>query len=246
LKARARVGISRIALVAALVVVVAVAGVAVYLASAPSARSTSNVTSSTTSASPVNVTVAVVPPAPWISPGETQNYTLIEVSAGGSGLGGALTISVFLPKGLSLVLNQTSVPLVNGTQSIPTKLEADPGLPPGNYSVTVETGSSAVPARNQTFTVQVVQMLVVMQDVGFHPQNVTVAKGTRVTWLNLDTTIGCCDPGNHDVSFTSGANATSPILKRYQSWSYVFGADGVASYYCTIHPFMKGTVTVAG
>ncbi len=243
-----RVGVSRIALIAGLVVVVAVAGIAVYVISAPSTtnRSSSTASTASTATASVNVTLAMVPPMPLISPGQTQNYTLLQVSAEGSDLGGTLAVSVFPPNGLSLILNQTSVPLANGTQPIPTKLKADPGLPPGNYSVTVETGSSTVPARNQTFTVRVVQMLVIMQDLAFHPQNITVAKGTRVTWLNLDSTIGCCDPGNHDVSFTSGANATSPILKRYDSWSYAFGADGVVEYYCTIHPFMKGTVTVSG
>jgi len=236
------------ALAAALVGVVAVAGIAAYFVSAPSTPSTTKVVSSTSSsfAAPLSVTVTVVPPSPLISPGETQNYTLIQVSSAGSASGGTLNVTVFPPKGLSLVLNQTTVPLSNGTQSIPTVLKADPGLSPGNYSMTVETGSSTTPERNQTFRVQVVPMLVTIQDLAFHPQNITLARGTRVTWLNLDSTIGCCDPGNHDVSFTSGANATSPILKRYDTWSYALSADGVVDYYCTIHPFMKGQVTVTG
>ena len=112
--------------------------------------------------------------------------------------------------------------------------------------MTVETFSSTVAAKNQTFTIGVVPMLVIMQNLAFHPQNITVAKGTAVTWLNLDSTIGCCDPGNHDVSFTSGANATSPILTRYENWTYTFGTDVVVDYYCTIHPYMKGQVTVTG
>jgi len=231
-----------------LVAVVAVAGVAAYLATTPSGPSTTTRVSSSSSsvAAPPNFIVTVVPPSPLISPGQTQNYSLIQVSEGASGVGGTLTVSAFSPNGLSLVLNQTSVTLSGSAQSIPVVLKADPGLSTGNYSVTVEISSSTVPAINQTFKVQVVPMLVVMQDLAFHPQNITVTKGTRVTWLNLDSTIGCCDPGNHDVSFTSGANATSPILSRFESWSYAFGTDGVVDYYCTIHPYMKGQLTVTG
>jgi plastocyanin len=71
--------------------------------------------------------------------------------------------------------------------------------------------------------------------------------GTSVSWINLDSTIGCCDPGSHNVVFLSGANAFSPTLKRLDSWSYTFGTQGIVEYYCSIHPLvMKGQVTVAG
>jgi plastocyanin len=250
LRARARVGVSRIALAAALVVVVAVAGVGAYFALTPSGPSTTTRVSSTASTSvvaPQDVTVAVVPPSPWISPGQTQNYSSLQVSAVGPGLNGTVTVRAFPPAGLSLALNQTSVPLSGSPQHIPFVLKAVSGLSTGNYSVIIETSSSTSPARNQTLSVQVVAMLVTMQDLAFHPDNITVAKGTRVTWLNLDSTIGCCDPGYHNVSFTTGANATSPTLSRFQSWTYAFGTTGVVDYYCTIHPaFMKGQVTVTG
>ena len=252
LETRARIGVSRIALAAALVAVVALAGVAAYVAIAPSGQATSTRTSSSTSSStstlaaPPSVTVTAVPPSPLISPGETQNYSSILISAAGPGANATITVRAFPPTGLSLVLNQTSVPLAEVAQSIPIVLKASPGISPGNYTVTIETNSSAVAASNETFKVQVVPVLVIMQDLAFHPANITVARGTPVTWLNLDSTIGCCDPGYHTVSFLSGATATSPILKMFYSWSYTFGTDGVVDYYCTIHPYMKGQVTVTG
>ncbi len=228
--------------------VVAVAGVGAYLAFAPSGPAATTQASSTTtsSASPATVTVTVVPPSPWVSPGETQNYSLVKVSVFGSGPGGTLNLRAFPPSGLSVAFNQTSVQLSAGNQSIPVMLKAAAGLSPGNYSVTIETVSGAGPGANQTFNVQVVPMLVIMQDFAFHPQNLTVTSGTRVTWLNLDSNIGCCDPGEHDVSFSSGANETSPLLSTFETWSYTFGSDGAYGYYCTIHLFMKGQVTVTG
>ena len=168
------------------------------------------------------------------------------MSAAGSGLGGTLAVRAFSPSGLSLVLNQTSVPLSETAESIPVVLKATPGLSPGNYSVTIETSFERHPCKEPDLSVDVVPMLVVMQYPSFHPQNVTVTKGTRVTWINLDSNIGCCDPGEHDVSFLSGANYTSRLISTLQIVSYTFGADGVEDYYCTVHPIMKGQVTVTG
>jgi plastocyanin len=250
LKSEGRVGVSGTALAVALVAVVVVAGVGAYLVLAPSGKPSSSATSSTSTTSTpttaLSVAVAAVPASPLISPGETQNYSSIQVSASGSGLNGTASVSAFAPTGLSLALNQTTIPLSEGGQSIPFVLTASSGISPGNYTVTIQVSSGAAQARNQTFVVRVVPMLVVMLDVAFHPSNITVPKGTAVTWLNLDSTIGCCDPGYHTVSFTTGANATSPVLKRFDSYTYAFGADGVFDYYCTIHPYMKGQVTVTG
>lgn len=249
METRHRIGVSSVVLAAALVAVVAIAGVAAYVTLMPSGHTASTRTSSTSSTStpaPLAVTVTTVPSSPLISPGETQNYSSILVSAAGAGANGTLTMRAFSPSGLSLVLNQTSVPLSDAAQSIPFVMKASPGISPGNYTVTIETSSGGATASNATFKVQVVQMLVIMKDLAFHPANITVGRGTPVTWLNLDSTVGCCDPGYHTVSLLSGANSTSPILKLFNSWSITFGADGVVDYYCTIHPYMKGQVTVTG
>jgi plastocyanin len=241
-------GISTIALAVALAVVIAVAGVAIYVTFAPSGPSTSTSTTtsttSPTSSSPgASLSITMSPRAPLVTPGQTQNYSSIELQATGSG---TVSVSVVAPAGLSLTFNQSSVSLSAGTQSIPVALKADAGLSPRNYTVTVETSSSAFPAEKQNFTIDVVPMLVLMKYPSFFPQNVTVTKGTQVTWINLDSEIGCCDPGEHDVSFLSGGNYTSRLISTFQTVTYTFGTDGVYDYYCTIHPIMMASVTVTG
>ncbi len=67
-----------------------------------------------------------------------------------------------------------------------------------------------------------------------------------MTWINLNGYITCCDPGEHDVSFLTGANYTSPLISTFQTVSYTFANDGTFDYYCTIHPVMKAEVTVTG
>jgi len=76
-----------------------------------------------------------------------------------------------------------------------------------------------------------------VSDYGFSPAAVTIAAGDTVTWTNNGTV-----PAGHNVS---GTGFTSPILKTGQSYSHTFSAPGTFSYVCTLHPFMKGTVTVA-
>lgn len=229
-------------------VVVAVAGIAVYVTSAPTGtpRTTQTASSANLPSAPV-FAIGVSPASPLIAPGQTENYSSISVTALGPGLNGTLAIKANAPSGISVLLNKTSASLADGSQSIPFGLKADGNLTPGKYNVTVEASSASLQPASLTFTVDVVPVLVIIKNEAFFRQNITVHAGTAVSWINLDSTIGCCDPGNHNVVFLSGANGSSPTLKRLDSWSYQFATPGVVEYYCSIHPLvMKGQVTVTG
>ncbi len=70
----------------------------------------------------------------------------------------------------------------------------------------------------------------------FVPATVTVSAGSTVTWTNQDS-------APHTVTsetdlFDSGR------LSINDSSSYAFTDRGTFSYYCTIHPYMKGEVIV--
>jgi plastocyanin len=240
------VGVSRIALTLVVVVMVAVAGFALYAAlgttNAPTDTHTSSQAGGSSTVSAVGI--ALNPAAPVIAPGQTQNYSSIVVS--GTAANGSLSLELVAPPGLSFLPNMTSVSLSSSPQSISLVIKAAPGLSTGKYRVTVEAKSTVVSSENRTFSVQVVPALVLLQALAFHPQNITVPLGTNMTWINLDSNIGCCDPGYHTVVFVSGANASSPQMKRFDTWSYQFNAAGEVDYFCSIHPYMKGQVTVTG
>lgn len=235
---------------AALVVVVVVAGVAVYVATAPAHRSTTSTVSTTSStsstASAPQLSLTAVPPTPLISPGEIQNYSTIDVATTETGLSGTENLTVTAPAGLTVDLNQTSFPLSSLPLVIPVTLKAASTISPGNYTVSIDAASSGGSSTSQTFRVDVVQMLVVMLWPAFIPANITVTRGTVVTWINLNSEIGCCDPGLHDISFSTGPSYTSPLISTFQTTTFTFGTDGVYDYYCTIHPVMRGQVTVTG
>lgn len=79
----------------------------------------------------------------------------------------------------------------------------------------------------------------------FSPATVNTAVGSMVTWTNEDTTL-------HTVTSGKVANGTptpdkvfdSSFLKSKQTFSFVFEKSGEYDYYCSIHPYMTGKVTV--
>jgi LPXTG-motif cell wall-anchored protein len=73
-------------------------------------------------------------------------------------------------------------------------------------------------------------------DFRFSPSTLTVGTGDTVTWTNNGA-----EP--HDVT---GSGLDSGTLQPGQAYSHTFTSPGNYSYICSIHPFMKGSVTVQG
>jgi plastocyanin len=77
--------------------------------------------------------------------------------------------------------------------------------------------------------------------MAFTPANITVAVGSTVVWTNNDGithTVTSDDQGVDANVFDSGNIAAG------SKYSRVFSTAGVFAYHCTLHPEMKGTVTV--
>jgi plastocyanin len=79
----------------------------------------------------------------------------------------------------------------------------------------------------------------------FYPQNLFVTPGSTITWLNQDSAIHTATSTNgeelitdyiFDTDFIQTGQSSKPIRMPQQ--------DGLISYYCKLHPFMTGTVTV--
>jgi amicyanin len=74
----------------------------------------------------------------------------------------------------------------------------------------------------------------------FQPATLTINAGDTVVWTNHDT-------APHNVVVTNGPEKfTSPTLQQGQTYRYTFTKPGTYSYYCSIHPDMKASVTVSG
>jgi LPXTG-motif cell wall-anchored protein len=74
-----------------------------------------------------------------------------------------------------------------------------------------------------------------IKDFSFGPSTITVHAGDTVTWVNEG-------PSNHTA--TAAGMFDTGVLHAGQSASLVFTHVGTFSYRCSIHPFMRGTVTV--
>jgi plastocyanin len=80
----------------------------------------------------------------------------------------------------------------------------------------------------------------------FVPEEITVPAGTTVTWTNDDSTIHTVVEGGPSGSSTGGAPTfDSSIVAPGATWENTFDAAGEFDYYCNLHPFMTGKVTVS-
>jgi len=80
-------------------------------------------------------------------------------------------------------------------------------------------------------------------DTCFIPSAISVARGTTVTWENNDivvhtVTSGSLADGGADGEFDSG-----PALGG-TTFEHTFDEAGEYPYFCIVHPWMAGTVTV--
>ncbi len=76
-----------------------------------------------------------------------------------------------------------------------------------------------------------------IQNFSFKPANITIKPGTKVIWINKDST-------PHTATANNGRSFDSGRLGPGQRYSHTFRTAGKKSYHCEIHSSMKGSVTV--
>jgi plastocyanin len=115
----------------------------------------------------------------------------------------------------------------NNTQKPATPAET-PSIPIENPATTpVSTATSETGGEGKTVDVSI-------KDFAFNPEAVTISAGDTVKWTNLDS-------ATHTIK---GPDFESDTLRDGDSYSFVFAKAGVYEYECSLHPSMKGTVTV--
>lgn len=81
--------------------------------------------------------------------------------------------------------------------------------------------------------------VVAIRDFAFHPAEIRIPRGSRVTWVN-------CEPEGTE-SHTSTADEGewgSALLSTGDEFSRVFDTPGEFDYHCSPHPFMRARVIV--
>ena len=86
------------------------------------------------------------------------------------------------------------------------------------------------------------EMTVSIQDFFFDPDQLTVAPGTTVTWVNEGQ-------APHTVTSTDGKELDSATLQPGDTYTFTFDEGDAGenyAYQCMIHPEMTASVTVSG
>jgi plastocyanin len=79
---------------------------------------------------------------------------------------------------------------------------------------------------------------VVIDNFAYTPREITVAAGTRVTWVNHDDS-------PHTVTSTAKPRTLdSGAMDTDATFAFTFAAPGTYEYFCAIHPRMTGKVIV--
>ena len=78
---------------------------------------------------------------------------------------------------------------------------------------------------------------VLIQGFKFKPAHITIKRGTKVRWINKDSTA-------HTATANNGRSFDSGRLGKGQSYTHTFKSAGKKPYHCEIHPDMKGRITV--
>ncbi len=77
----------------------------------------------------------------------------------------------------------------------------------------------------------------------FAPNPLTVKTGTTVTWTNGDSVAHTVTSGKPSDS-VSGDVFDSGLIKPGKTFQFTFTKTGTQNYFCTVHPWMVGKVTV--
>ena len=100
------------------------------------------------------------------------------------------------------------------------------------------SSSSSSQSQSQTKQTATATNNVEISSFKFSPADITVKKGTTVTWTNEDSTA-------HTVTETDGKDGPkSSSLNQGQSFTFTYNTVGTFKYNCSIHTDMTGSVTV--
>jgi plastocyanin/FtsP/CotA-like multicopper oxidase with cupredoxin domain len=135
------------------------------------------------------------------------------------------------PKGSDSPVANWSKPIpyeqIIGTGGNATSKTQNATLAYGQEAVSISPGSSN-PSATEFFT----------------PKEISVTKGSTVTWTNDDSTIHTVVEGTAQGGSGETPAFDSSIIAPKGTWDNTFDTAGEFDYYCSLHPFMTGKVTV--
>lgn len=137
-----------------------------------------------------------------------------------------------MKKSAIIVIAAIAVLGIGGVLLVTNNKKVDPV--PSNHDM----GNTSVNS-NSNSNEKVVANQVTIKDFAFGPKNMTVKKGTKITWTNQDAAHHDVTPDKDSPDFVA-----SKLLAKGESYSYTFEKAGTYAYHCSPHPYMKAVIEV--
>jgi len=99
------------------------------------------------------------------------------------------------------------------------------------------TSNSQASNENQVISESEVTMDI--KDFDFSKPDISIKKGTKVTWTNRDSSRHDVTPDDPTAEFQA-----SKLLAQGESYSVTFNTVGLFNYICSPHPYMKAVIKV--
>jgi plastocyanin len=123
-----------------------------------------------------------------------------------------------------------------GSSTTPTVEQTPPSQTKQPAVQSPSPTTTAKPTQAPSATPDPTSVSINISNFAFSPANITIKKGTKITWTNQDG-------ASHTVTGDNGGPA-SGSLSNGSSYSFTFNQAGTFSYHCAIHPSMTASVTV--
>ena len=136
---------------------------------------------------------------------------------------------------LSLVTVTTVILVACGGGS--TTAQSTPTSAPATATTAPTATSQPSPTSSSSSAAAKVQIVEKNGMYAFQPSTLTIKKGTQVIWTNASD-------APHTVTSDTGAFSPSSTLSQNQTFMMTFSTAGTFAYHCTIHTYMKATITV--
>ena len=116
----------------------------------------------------------------------------------------------------------------------------------GGGSTAPQSNSPGQPSNPGGGTPSASNVAVSITEYSFGPSDITIAKGSMVTWTNDGTlahTVTATGFGSGQLAPPAGG-AGGYGMSSGQTYAMSFATPGTYSYHCSNHPQMTGTITV--
>ena len=151
----------------------------------------------------------------------------------------AIVVIVIAIASLKAFTNKGAAPVAPSTGGTPSAMTPESPMPASSPTPAHTPAPAPHPVATPAPAPISGTAYVVIKNFSFIPSNVKIKKGTKVIWVNNDTT-------THTIVADAGTGVgmNSDKLTPGDSYAYTFPNAGTFTYHCGLHPSMIGTVTV--